>query len=369
MQFAAIHGQSLLKNKLTQGATAGRVSHAQLFIGPEGCGNLAMAWAYAQFLLCEKPTENDSCGACPSCRKMSQLIHPDLHFSFPVISGGDTGTCADFVPQFRKALAANHYVTYKEWMQSIKAENKQGNIPIKECHAIIKSLSLTAYEGKYKILMMWLPEYLGKEGNALLKLLEEPPPNTVFLLVAHKEAQILTTILSRMVTIRVPPFFAADLEQELIENHHIEPVMAKQFALMADGNVNRAIGLSTENESYFFEPFRKWLQHCYKRNTKGMDDAVTEIAALGREQSKSFLEYGLQVARGLAVFEHLGPEGTHMTDLENGFISNLSNLFNHDKVEKMNSMFNKSIYDIERNGNAKLVLFDLSLGLKNLFYS
>ena len=194
MAFSNIIGQEKVKQMLHQMVHGDRLPHALLFLGPSGSGKLALALALAQYLLCENRQDSDSCGQCPSCSKSQRFIHPDLHFSFPSV--GTNVTSDSFLPQWRKWMEENPYLTVNEWLQSIGAENRQGNINKEECAAIIRKLSLKIFEGSHKILVMWLPEYLGKEGNRLLKLIEEPPEDTIFILVAENQELILNTILS-----------------------------------------------------------------------------------------------------------------------------------------------------------------------------
>jgi DNA polymerase-3 subunit delta' len=205
MQFKQIVGQDAIKQRLITSVKENRVSHAQLFLGPGGSGSLPLAVAYAQYLSCENKLEDDSCGECSSCRKYQKLMHPDLHFSYPFFAKHKDDTAITFIEQWRDAFIANPYLSLDTWRGYLDAENKQANINIAECHQIIKKLSFKPFESAYKILILWLPEYLDKEGNALLKIIEEPQPNTLFILVAQNQDQILNTILSRTQLIKIPP--------------------------------------------------------------------------------------------------------------------------------------------------------------------
>jgi DNA polymerase-3 subunit delta' len=204
MQFKEIVGQRAIKQRLMNTVKENRVSHAQLFLGPEGSGSLALAVAYAQYLSCENKQPDDSCGECPSCRKYQKLMHPDLHFSYPFFAKHKDDNALTFIEQWREAFLTYPYLNLDIWRDYLEAENKQANINIAECHQIIKKLSLKPFESTYKILILWLPEYLDKEGNALLKIIEEPQPNTLFLLVAQNQDQILNTILSRTQLVKIP---------------------------------------------------------------------------------------------------------------------------------------------------------------------
>jgi DNA polymerase-3 subunit delta' len=220
MQFKQIVGQSLIKQRLINSVKENRVSHAQLFLGPAGSGSLALAVAYAQYLSCEDKQADDSCGECSSCRKYQKLMHPDLHFSYPFFAKHKDDTAITFIEQWREAFIANPYLSLDTWRGYLEAENKQANINIAECHQIIKKLSFKPFESAYKILILWLPEYLDKEGNALLKIIEEPQPNTLFLLVAQNQDQILNTILSRTQLIKIPPLGFNEIKEYLITQHN-----------------------------------------------------------------------------------------------------------------------------------------------------
>ena len=214
MQFSDIIGQAAVKQHLIHTASDDRIAHAQLFWGNEGSGNLPLAIAYAQFVLCENKQATDSCGTCKACVKAQKLIHPDLHFSYPTV--GAKALSTELLPQWRKALQQQSYLTINQWLALLGGENKQGNITAAECLDISKKLSLKAFESDYKILILWLPEYLGKEGNRLLKLIEEPPEKTLFLLVANNQELILNTILSRCQLVKINPLDDADYYRAII---------------------------------------------------------------------------------------------------------------------------------------------------------
>src|SRR3569833_1115225 len=220
MQFKHIIGQVAIKHRLIITVKENRVSHAQLFLGPEGSGSLALAVAYAQYLSSEDKQVDDSCGGCSSCRKYQKLAHPDLHFSYPFLAIDKNDTALTFIEQWREALLANPYLSLDTWRGYLDAENKQANINIAECHQIIKKLSFKPFDSIYKVLILWLPEYLEKEGNSLLKIIEEPQPNTLFLLVAQSQDQILNTILSRTQLIKIPALSYEEIKGTLIAQHN-----------------------------------------------------------------------------------------------------------------------------------------------------
>src|ERR1700740_2732515 len=235
MQFKHIIGQEAVKQKLLGTVADNRVSHAQLFLGPEGSGSLALAVAYAQYLSCEDRQPDDSCGVCASCRKYQKLVHPDLHFSYPFFAKDKNDTALTFIEQWREALTGNPYLSLDIWRSYLDAENKQANINIAECHQIIKKLSFKPFESVYKVLILWLPEYLDREGNSLLKIIEEPQPNTLFLLVAQNQDQILNTILSRTQLIKIPALGFEEIRHHLVEKHNQTIEAASQIAYLCNG--------------------------------------------------------------------------------------------------------------------------------------
>ncbi|RYE29013.1 MAG: hypothetical protein EOP42_15370, partial [Sphingobacteriaceae bacterium] len=292
MQFREITGQDATKQRLIATVKENRVSHAQLFLGPEGSGSLALAVAYAQYISCENKQENDSCGECNSCRKYQKLVHPDLHFSYPFFAKHKDDTALTFVDQWRKAFLKNPYLNLDEWRSYLDAANKQANINIAECHQIIRKLSFKPFESEYKILIMWLPEYLDKEGNTLLKIIEEPAQKTLFLLVAESQDDILNTILSRTQLVKIPALKDADVQQYL-EQHHQTEDLAAQIAYLSNGNLTSALHMIARNDSSYHELFARWLRLCFTNDGLKLIDFTEQVAKLGRENQKNFLQYGM----------------------------------------------------------------------------
>lgn len=365
MQFNQVAGQHVLKAKLASIAAGGRVPHAQLVLGHSGAGNLPVALAFASYLLCKNPTPEDSCGTCDACKKMQSFTHPDLHFSFPFPSTlGDT--CVDLYPQWRKALQTQPYLSYESWMRQLNAENKQGNIPILECRAIIRNLSMKAYESKYKILLLWLPEYLGKEGNVLLKFLEEPPPDTLFLLVCSQPDKLLSTIVSRTQLVRVPPIDESDLASHLSATLEISTEDASRFSMMSGGDLLKALELVSNAESPYMEPFRQWMLYCYKKNLYQSSKWTEEISGRGREYIKGLLLYGIEIMRAITVMDYLG-ERNGLNDSEKEFVSKLGKLLSNKKIVSIFEALDAAVYEVERNGNIKMIFTDLSFKISKLF--
>src|SRR5690606_4393157 len=261
MRFKEIVGHQSIKEQLVNTVKNNRVSHAQLFLGPEGSGSLALAVAYAQYINCEHRTDEDSCGQCPSCRKYEKLIHPDLHFSYPFFPTKELAVATDVLKEWREAFLTNPYLGMDYWRDRLDAGNKQANIPIKEAHDIIKKLRLKAYEAEYKVLIMWHQEYLDKEGNALLKLIEEPPAKTVVLLVAENHEKILNTIISRTQLVKINKVSHEEITNYLVEKHSLPHNEASEIAFIADGNIQEALNLLQNKEhSSNFQLFVEWLR-------------------------------------------------------------------------------------------------------------
>ncbi len=362
MKFSEIHGHTELKKNLVNTIQQGRIPHAQLIISTEGASSLPLAIAYAQYASCLNRSETDSCGECSSCVKYNQLIHPDLHLTFPIF--GSNETCDDFINEFREAFLANPLMNLSDWFGSIDADNKKPNINIKEIRNVMRKLSLKSYESDYKVSIMWLPEYLGKEGNVLLKLLEEPPEKTLFLLVSEQPENILTTIISRTQFIKVPRYTYHEVEQYLTDKGIAQGDIAKNAALMSEGNLNKAGKLATEISDPQFETFRSWLLDCYQGNISKIIGEMDQYSDKGKEGLKLFFLYGLQMLRSAMLIKHQNlSDKLTATELE--FAGKLSNLIELENIQTLYNAFNESIFEIDRNGSVKLILINLSLKLKN----
>lgn len=367
MLFKDIVGQEDLKNHLIQTVKDDRISHAQLFLGPEGSGSLALAFAYAQYISCENKQVQDSCNECASCRKYNKLVHPDLHFSYPFFAKHKDDTALTFVEEWRKAFLDNPYLSLDEWRDHLSAENKQANINIAEAHGIIRKLSLKPFESEYKILIMWLPEYLEKEGNALLKIIEEPAQKTLFLLVAQNQDQILNTIISRTQIVKIPKLKNQDLEHYLIDKKEIEPSRAAQMAYLSDGNLQAALQLIYHQENDEHELFLDWLRACWTNNgLKIVALSEGELAKMGRENQKNFFRYGIQMMRECVLFMADSPQLIHLPETELTMIGKMSKSLNFAKAEAIANELEKAHFHIERNANPKILFLDVSLNLVKL---
>jgi len=369
MQFSEIIGQEKVKAHLVRTVKENRVSHAQLFLGPEGSGSLPLAVAYAQYLNCENKGENDSCGNCNSCRKYSKLIHPDLHFSYPFFASHKEDTASTFIEQWRKSFLANPYMGMDVWRAHLDAGNKQANINIAECHHIIQKLSLKAFEAPYKVLVMWLPEYLDKEGNTLLKLIEEPPEKTLFLLVTQNQDQLLNTIISRTQLVKVNAIDRDSLIDFLHYNRGIERDKARELAYVSEGNMQTVrLLLSEDLQSNHFTLFVQWLRLCFGGKVLELTQMVEgELAKLGRENQKSFLLYAIHMMREVVLYKEGIKELVHLAVGEMAFIEKFSPLYATNKLAACIDIFEKTAYYVERNANPKILFLDVSLQLVLIF--
>lgn len=370
MQFKDVSGQVRIKEQLLSSAGRGRVPHAQLFLAPEGTGGLPLALAYAQYLNCQNPQPEDSCGVCDSCRKMTKLAHPDLHFSYPTVTrkAGEKPKATDFIKEWREAVLANPYLTYWTWMQAIDAGNRQGNITREECHDIIRKLSLKAFEGGYKVQIIWLAEYLDKSGNALLKILEEPPQNTVFLLVAENENLILNTILSRTQTLRIPPLQAKQVGEYLRDKQEVPEEEAMQVAALADGSISFAQSLAASTDNDYIEEMVLWLRLSYSVRSNALEllQWIDRMAPRGREYQKNFLKYGLHLFRSSLLANHGLTQLQHVTPAEEDFLSRFAKMINDENAAALVEAFTETAYHIERNAHPKTSFFQLSLRIYEL---
>ena len=356
-------GQHRAKSFLSQLQFSGRVPHALLFAGQTGWGTLALAVEFAQWLLCEAGEDTKQhggpCGRCNACRKTAQFIHPDLHFSYPVI--GANAVSSTFLNEWRSALAENPYLDANTWLQRLGADNKQGNITKDECNAILKKLGLKAFEGRYKILLMWLPEYLGKEGNRLLKLIEEPPEQTVFLLVTENAELILPTILSRCQLVKTDPLSDADISAGLQETRQIDASRAQQIAFLSGGDFQQALQLADNPENDDAAFLLDWLRKCWRGNGVELVKWTETFAKLGRENQKQFLYYGLHFLRELLAMVVSKNTNARLRPEELQTAQNMAAVLNFEKIAQMVNIVNDNVFYIERNANPKILFLDTSI--------
>ncbi len=384
MLLREVIGQEKLQEQLVDMVQHQRLSHAMLMMGPEGSGALPLAIAFAQYIvsipreteavadLFAAPVTNSSDVKIPgpdeieqlaSYQRAAALMHPDLHFSFPSITEkpGQKNLSANHIEEWREFINGYPYGNVFDWLQFIKAENKQGNISADECSEIIKKLSFKSFESNYKVLVMWMPEYLGKEGNKLLKLIEEPPANTIFILVAASEENILPTILSRCQLIRVPRLSSSSIEKALIERAKIAPEKAAQVALMADGNYREALHLLQHSDADFLAQIREWLNAILKNGPVAQAKWVEETSKMGREPQKQFLKYFNHLLEQSIRLKVLGKDLHLDPDLKD-FALRINKIAGVGQLEAMIKELDKAVYYIERNANPKMLF--MALGIK-----
>lgn len=360
MQFKQIIGQQFIKDKLINMAKNGRISHTQLFAGPEGSGNLALAVAYAQYVNCLAPTNEDSCGECPSCIKFQKLIHPDLHFTVPSIS--PYKQTKEILNEWREAFIENPYISDFQWLQTIDSNaNKQGNITAEECRDIINRLGLTSYEAKFKTQIIWLPEYLHLSGNILLKLLEEPPEGTLIILVANNTEKVIATILSRAQTIKIPKLTDDEIAEALVKYHNCMPQKATDIARLADGDYNLAISLTTMEQDGYFGSYSAWMRFCFSGKVGELQKWVDEMAGSGREYVKNFIGYSTQMIRAAFLIKYGDPALVRVNEEEKQFLMKFSSFLNSSNLDDILKSLDEAVVAVERNANLKILFLNLSL--------
>ncbi|MTG97867.1 MULTISPECIES: ATP-binding protein [Myroides] len=380
MQFSEIIGQNNIKNHLIQSAQSGRIPHAQLFVGPEGSGTLPMAIAYAQYLLC-KNIGNENTGGNESCNlKFSNLSHPDLHFVYPVATTDQVkkhATSDLFADQWKAFLKKNPYSNLFDWYNAIEIQNKQGQIGVDEASEVIKKLALKSYEGGYKIMIIWMADKMNTEAsNKLLKLLEEPPAKTLFLLITENEKSILQTILSRCQILRFNPLNDKEIENALVVKYNCPTNQAAIIAKQAQGNLNKAFHLF-ENIDVAL-PFEKWFVQWVRAAFRAKGNAGViqeliewseELASLGREQQKQFIEYCIELFRQALLLNYQTPNLVYyQTTVDKFKLENFAPFVNGANIQDIFNELSDAIYHIERNGNAKMIFTDLSIKLTRLIH-
>lgn len=364
MLFKEIIAQTAGKNILRRFVDNERIPHAILLLAPSGSGGLSLARATAQYVLCEHKKNGDACGVCNHCTKAQKLIHPDVHYSYPTV--GPKTIATNVLNEWRAAILENPYLNIEQWLQKLGAENKQGNIPVAECADIQAKLSLKTFEAPYKILIMWLPEYLGKEGNRLLKLMEEPPDNTIFILVAEKTGMLLDTILSRCQLVKINALSDNDIAEALVKEKNLDSEKAENIARLSDGNFNTALLLAQELENDNARLFLEWMRKCYSGNGNDLVQWVEKFSIIGREQQKTFLTYALHFFRELLLLIATGNENLRLPPEELKTARNMRNVFSVEKIEKISVLLSSVFTYVERNAQPKILFLDTAIQMHKL---
>ena len=365
MFFKEIAGKESVKKSLIKAVDNGRIPHAQLFLGKEGFGALPMALAYASYIQCQQRVDADSCGVCSNCIKSHKFIHPDIHFSFPVVKSGDKKrsdtTSDDFLPKWREILKTNPDMNTSDWLQHIDADNNLPNINVKECNDIMHKLNMMSFESDNKILIMWLPEYLLNEGNRLLKLIEEPTDNTFIILVAENQDMILQTILSRCQLVKIPAYENYEISNFLVKKYGIHQDQALQFANLADGNINAAMNIAKNEATDYSEMLISWLRVAYKSDAVEINEWIKGISEMDKDELKNFFEYGLHFFRQYLFRMMTKSENVQLTSKEMDVAAKMEKIINTSKAEVIIKLINDSIENINRNINLRIMLFSDTL--------
>ncbi|ESU22046.1 putative DNA polymerase III, delta subunit [Flavobacterium cauense R2A-7] len=380
MLFREILGQHHIKSHLTKSADSGRIPHAQLFVGPEGSGTLPMAIAYAQYILCgnvsgENTNGNEACNL-----KFEHFSHPDLHFVFPVATNDQVKShpvSANFMKQWREFVVENPYGSLFEWLKSLGIQNKQGQIGVDEAQEIMKSLSLKAYEGGYKVMIIWMADKMNTAtANKLLKLLEEPPQKTVFLLITENQDDIMQTILSRCQVLDFQGLPESVIADALVSRENIDEKLALRIAHQSQGNFNKALHLLHKDETEF--PFEEWFVQWVRAAFRAKGNAAAileltswsdEIAGIGREAQKQFLHFCVEMFRQALLLNYQSPSLVYIEPTVDKFkLENFAPFVNGNNINEIFNELSDAIYHIERNGNAKIILTDLSIKLTRLIH-
>lgn len=365
MRFSQIPGLEKEKSVLINSVKRNHVAHAQLFFGISGGGALPLALAYAQYVNCEHPQEHDSCGACPSCSKYEKFIHPDLNFIYPAVTTKEAGAndikTEKLIPQWRSFLLANPYSDYMDWMTTIGAENKQGNINVKESRAILKKVSLKAFEAKYKVVVIWMPELMNPQSaNALLKVLEEPPENTLFLLISYDAEKLLPTIISRTQKFSVRQFNPDEVIDYLGKSNPNQELV-NQAAQLAGGSLNAGLKSLNHEGNDLFTFFRDWMRLCFQKNMEGILSQSDDFQKMGRENQKNLFHYGIEVLRNVALQLAGATFSIKLPQTERHFVEKFSTAVNIEKIEHFFALMDDAHYNIMRNANPKITFITLSI--------
>lgn len=378
MRFADIEGHLETKARLIKSVKNNQVAHAQLFSGTEGCPNLSMAIALATFLNCTDRKPEDSCGKCPSCIKTDKLIHPDLHFVFPVSTskGSDekkvkasdvvSGT---YIREWREFLGQTLYGTIVDWSNFYGAENKQSQIGREESRQVIRNLALKSFEGEYKITIIWYAELMNHSAaNALLKIIEEPPEKTVFLMVTMDQEKLLSTILSRVRVVGIRPFSDEEIATVLHQQRGLDGKRATQVAHLVNGNLNEALRIASETPDDTHGMFRDWMRLCYSRDFENLTQWADRFGGLSKVGQKGLLQYGLEILRNSLIFNYEQENLIRLESEEREFVEKFHKVMSPQRIEHLSQGLEKACYHLERNANSKILFLDLSLSISRLFH-
>jgi DNA polymerase-3 subunit delta' len=372
MLFRDIPSNAKAKQQLLKAIHNDRLSHAHLFLGNDGSSSLAMAWAFAQYLMCAKPTEEDSCGQCPSCLKSAKLSHPDLHWVFPVVTGRGTHPTSDmFLSDWREFLEKNSFPSEEDWYSHLGTTNKQGFISVNEANELSKKTILKPYEGSYRVVIIWHSEKMhGPTANKLLKLLEEPPQKTIFILLTNQSENLLATIVSRLQSINIEPTDELSLSTFLQDKYNIEKDRADETAKLSEGNIGKSIHFLVGNDllEQNTQEFQNWMRMCYKAKVVDLASWVDVANSWGREQQKGFLQYALHMVRE-SLIQNFGHHNIKKVRQEEAiFTEKFAPFIHQNNAIEIIEELERTYQHIARNGSAKIIFMDLTLKMVVLLH-
>ena len=370
MLLSNVLGQKAAKDYLIHAVQDEKVPHALMFHGREGSEKLSLALAFAQYIVCENKGPADSCNVCPACLKSAKFIHPDIHFIFPVVKKDgkkrEDTISADFLTEWRTTIADHPFFSIIDWMSAINAENSQPNINTKECNDIIQKLGLQSFESNSKVVIMWLPEYLGKEGNRLLKLIEEPTENTYILLITEDLSSILATIISRVQMVHVKPFTDEEISGLLAERSNISQDQIIQIVSLADGNMSKAINILDDTGQDYSNLLFEWIRLSFKSAPEVLVNFVNQLSMMGRESQKNFLQYGLHFFREYHMMLYSETKRKRLNNKEYEVAQKMKSIIDIAKSEQLIEIINEEINHISRNANAKISFMASSMTIGSI---
>jgi len=366
MQFKDVLGQDELKSNIINLIQKNQLPHAIMLLGGEGTGALPLAWASAQYLMCQNKQADDSCGECAQCTKVKNLQHPDLHFSFPFSRMAERKPiCNEYYGDFRNFILDHPYASDTEWIQSL-GNDKQGNITADECRDILRKLQMRPYESEFKIMIIWRPEYMGTEGNILLKFIEEPTAKTILFLVTENLEKVIATIQSRTQLFPLKRLSLEDIKLALMRRQ-IPEDKAIQFARLSEGNFHKALSFSNDVDNDFLIWTRAWLNAIFTNNGLEILKWVDEITENDKDSQKNFLYYFIQLLEHTVRFKLVGASNLLLLEQEQKIVENLiiKGLEAY-AIEDITNLINDAISQIERNANTKILFHALSLRIQQV---
>lgn len=364
MLFSEIPGLNEIKSHLIKSVRTNHVAHALLFDGEAGTATLPMALAFANYINCQNPSDTDACGVCPSCQKINKIAHPDFLFAYPT-AGGKKVLSENFIKEWRLFLQNNPFGTLSDWLEEI--DIKQGNIPVEESRQIIQNLSLKSYEGGYKIVLIWMVEAMGQSAaNALLKILEEPPEKTIFLLITANINRLLTTIISRTQRVAIRNTNSEELTDFLVKSKNLTEERAKQIYFLSEGNINKAFEILEQKDQNEKTWFANWMRYCYAFDLGKVVPLADEFDTLTKENQRGLLDYGLKIIREIYL-QSVGSEILIKLEGEElQFVQKFSKVFKFENIGQISDQISNAQMLIERNVRAKIVFLDVSLTIARL---